>query len=191
MAGVALTVCHLAQAPCRVARVDSLRVRAEPLVKLQRMTSEGFPAFFEAASDSYANDNAASGRWNSADAPDLAREELRRLLPQAESTPGNALFELLDPARGVKVGYLWYGTVSRGTRKVAFLFQLLVLAEYRLQGYGLQAMEAFEHEAQTTGHHSLALNVFASNPGALKLYERVGYIPTSIGMRKELRRGEP
>ncbi len=160
------------------------------MVTLQPMMTADFPAFFEAASDSYANDNVASGRWNEVDAPNLAREETKRLLPQAECTPDNSLFVLLDPERGVGVGYLWYGTMTRGTKRVAFLYQLYVHPQYRRHGYGLQAMQAFELESLRTGHDSLALNVFASNPGALRLYERVGYSPTSIGMRKELTRGD-
>jgi GNAT superfamily N-acetyltransferase len=154
------------------------------------MMPADFPAFFEAASESYANDNVASGRWNKADASTLAREETKRLLPQDERTPDNCLFVLLETERRAEIGYLWYGTMTRGTRKVAFLFQLYVRKQYRRQGYGLQAMHAFELEAMRTGHHSLALNVFASNPGALKLYESVGYSPTSIGMRKELSRDD-
>ena len=154
------------------------------------MMPADFPAFFEAASESYANDNVASGRWNEADALNLAREETKRLLPQDERAPDNYLLVLLDTDRKAGIGYLWYGTMTRGTKKVAFLFQLYVHKQYRRQGYGLQAMRAFELEALRTGHHSLALNVFASNPGALRLYESVGYSPTSIGMRKELTRGD-
>jgi GNAT superfamily N-acetyltransferase len=154
------------------------------------MMPADFPAFFEAVSESHANDNVASGRWNEADAPTLAREETERLLPQNEGTPNNFLFVLLDTESKASIGYLWYGTVTRGAKRVAFLFQLYVHKQFRRQGYGLQAMHAFELQALHTGHHSLALNVFASNPGALKLYEHVGYTPTSIGMRKELTRGD-
>ena len=160
------------------------------MLTLQPLMQADFPAFFEAASQSYANDNVASGRWNEADALDLACEETKRLLPQEERTADNSLFVLLDTEKSTDVGYLWYATMARGTKKVAFLFQLYVNKQHRRQGYGLQAMRAFELEAQRTGHHSLALNVFASNPGALKLYESVGYSPTSIGMRKELSRSD-
>jgi ribosomal protein S18 acetylase RimI-like enzyme len=158
------------------------------VISLQRMAESEFPAFFEAASDSYARDNAASGRWSESDAPSLAREETRRLLPQAEMTPDTELFVIRDTTSSTAVGYVWYGSLTRGTKKVAFLFQLYIHPQYRRQGFGRQALAAFEEEARNTGHDSLGLNVFATNPGAVKLYESVGYIPTSIGMRKELTR---
>jgi ribosomal protein S18 acetylase RimI-like enzyme len=160
------------------------------VVTLQPMLPRDFPAFFEVASESYAKDNVASGRWDEADALALAREETKRLLPKDEQSPDNHLFVLRDDERLVAVGYLWYGTLQRGSKKVAFLFQLHVLEQFRGLGYGRQAMRAFEFEALQTEHHSLALNVFASNPVALKLYESVGYSPTSIGMRKALTRSD-
>jgi hypothetical protein len=106
------------------------------VISLQRMAESEFPAFFEAASDSYARDNAASGRWSESDAPSLAREETRRLLPQAERTPDNELFVIRDTTSSTAVGYVWYGSLTRGTKKVAFLFQL-----YILRSTGAKALE--------------------------------------------------
>jgi GNAT superfamily N-acetyltransferase len=154
------------------------------------MGEADFPAFFDTASESYARDNVASGRWNEVDAPALAREETRKLLSLDEKTPDNHLFLLRAPDINADVGYLWYGTLTRGTQRVAFLFQLFIHAHCRRRGYGREALQAFEHHASGTGHHSLALNVFASNRGARQLYEGVGYSPTSIGMRKELALGD-
>jgi hypothetical protein len=88
------------------------------------MAAAEFAAFFEVASDSYAKDNVANGRWNAADAPTLAREETKRLLPGDEKTAENLLFVLRDAALEAEVGYLWYGTMVRGTKKIAFLFQI-------------------------------------------------------------------
>ena len=148
------------------------------------MRDAEFPAFFKAASNSYARDNAATGRWTENDAPVLASEELKRLLPLGEKTPDHYLFVLHDPSAAADVGYMWYATQARATSRVAFLFQLYVHEQSRRQGYGRQALVAFEHHALDTGHNSLALNVFATNSGALRLYEAAGYSPTSIGMRK-------
>jgi ribosomal protein S18 acetylase RimI-like enzyme len=148
------------------------------------MNASDFPAFFETASNSYARDNAASGRWPEHDAPSLAREETKRLLALDEKTPDNFLFVLHASGASTDVGYLWYGTHVRGASRVAFLFQLYIHEQYRRQGYGRQALLAFERHALNAGHDALALNVFASNQGALLLYESAGYSPTSIGMRK-------
>ena len=151
------------------------------------MKEGDFPAFFEAAVESYTKNNVAGGRWNAADAPALAREETQRLLPQNERTADNRLFVLEDKDREAEVGYLWFGTMTRGTKKVAYLYQLHVHAQFRRKGYGHQAMRAFEREAHASGHDALALTVFAANSGAHRLYESVGYRASSIVMRKELR----
>ncbi|MCU0951692.1 MAG: GNAT family N-acetyltransferase [Burkholderiaceae bacterium] len=132
------------------------------MVILQRMDASEFLAFFEAVSDSYARDNAASGRWRESDASSLAREETGRLLPQAEKTPDNELFVIRSTEHNASVGYVWYGSMVRGTKKVAFLFQLYIHPQYRRQGFGKQALAAFEEEARNTGHD--ALNLYVLQP---------------------------
>jgi GNAT superfamily N-acetyltransferase len=154
------------------------------------METAAFAAFFEVACDSYAKDNVANGRWNASDAPALAREETKRLLPDGEKTAENCLFVLRDTDLNAEVGYLWYGTMSRGTKKIAFPYQIYIHAEFRRKGYGRQAMHAFETEALRSAHNSLALNVSAVNADALRLYEAVGYNASSLVMRKELQRSD-
>ena len=160
------------------------------MLALIPMEAAAFAAFFEVASDSYAKDNVANGRWNPTDASTLAREETKRLLPEGERTAENHLFLLRDTDLNVEVGYLWYGTMIRGTKKVAFLFQIYIHAPFRRKGYGRQAMHALEREALGSQHDALALNVSALNADALRLYEAVGYSASSMVMRKELRRSD-
>ena len=155
------------------------------MLALIPMEAAEYAAFFEVASESYAKDNVANGRWNAADASTLAREETKRLLPADEKTAENHLFVLQDADLNVEVGYLWYGTLARGTKKVAFLFQIYIHAQFRRKGYGRQAMQAFENEALRGEHNALALNVSAINTDALRLYEAVGYSASSMVMRKE------
>ena len=160
------------------------------MLALVPMGAAEYAAFFEVASDSYARNNVAEGRWNAPDAPALAREETKRLLPEGEKTAENQLFVLRDADLNAEVGYLWYGTMARGTKRVAFLFQIYVHSQFRRRGYGRQAMQAFEQEALSSGHNSLALNVSALNTDALRLYETVGYSASSMVMRKEPRRSD-
>jgi ribosomal protein S18 acetylase RimI-like enzyme len=155
------------------------------LLALVTMTTAEFAAFFELASESHARDNVANGRWSPADAPALAREESKRLLPEGEKTAGNYLFVLRDPEANAEVGYLWYGTVARGTKKVAFLYQVYIHAQFRRKGLGRQAMYAFEEAALGSEHDELALNVSAANLAARRLYEAIGYSESSIAMRKQ------
>ena len=158
------------------------------LLALIPMDAEAFATFFEVAAASYAQDNVANGRWNASDALTLAREETKRLLPEDEKTADSYLFVLRDTDLNAEVGYLWYGTMARGTKKIAFLYQIYIHAPFRRKGYGRQAMHAFETEALKGEHDALALNVSALNADALRLYEAVGYTASSLVMRKEPRR---
>ncbi len=96
------------------------------MLALVPMETAEFAEFFEVAANSYAADNIANGRWNASDALDLAREESKRLLPEGEKTVENYLFVLRDTGQQSDVGYLWYGTMTRGTKKVAFLYQIYI-----------------------------------------------------------------
>lgn len=154
------------------------------------MDSTAFAEFSEVAASNYAKDNVANGRWNAADAPTLAKEETQRLLPDGEKTKDNFLFVLRDTDANAEVGYLWYGTMVRGTKKVGFLYQIYLHTQFRRQGYGRQAMQAFEAEALKSQHNALALNVSAVNADARRLYEATGYGTSSLTMLKDLRRSD-
>ena len=150
------------------------------------MREESFERFFELAVHSYAEDNVASGRWSAQDAVLQARAEATRLLPQGLATKDNDLYEIRSPASGEIVGYLWGGSLNRGVRKVAFIFQLYVLPEFRRRGHARSALQAYEAIARRGGFDSVALNVFGSNTVAQELYRSLGFAVTSIGMQKDL-----
>jgi ribosomal protein S18 acetylase RimI-like enzyme len=156
------------------------------MTKLVRMREESFERFFELAVHGYAEDNAASGRWSWQDAVLLARTETTRLLPQGLATKDNDLFEIQLPRSGEIVGYLWAAALNRGVKKVAYIYQLYVLPEFRRQGHARRALQQYEAMARQGGFGSVALNVFGSNTGAQTLYRSLGFAVTSIGMHKDL-----
>jgi len=156
------------------------------MTKLVRMREESFERFLELAVHGYAADNVASGRWSSEDAVLLARAETARLLPQGFATKDNDLFEIQSPMSGEIVGYLWAAALHRGVKRVAYIYQLYVLPEFRRQGHARRALQQYEATARQGGFGSVALNVFGSNTGAQALYRSLGFAVTSIGMHKDL-----
>jgi len=160
------------------------------MTELVRMREESFERFFELVVHSHAEDNVASGRWSSQDAVLQARTEATRLLPQGFATKDNDLFEIQLPASGEVVGYLWAGALNRGAKKVAYIYQLYVLPEFRRQGHARKALQSYEAIARQGGFGSVALNVFGSNTGAQMLYRSLGFAITSIGMHKDLARDD-
>jgi len=156
------------------------------MLALIPMTKDEFPTFFETVAESHANDNIVAGRWNSTIALALAKDEIKRLLPGNEITPKNYLFVLQDTDLQCSLGYLWYGCITQASQKIAFLYQLYIHPQFRRQGYGRQAMIAFENEALDRGFTTLALHVFATNGAAYRLYQSDGFSASSITMRKEI-----
>jgi ribosomal protein S18 acetylase RimI-like enzyme len=153
---------------------------------LVSMGERSYRSFFEVAVKSYAEDNVASGRWSAQDALALAQVETERLLPQGHATPDHFLFEIRESLGGQLLGYLWAAALNRGIKKVAFIYQLQVLPQFRRQGHGRAALQEFAVIAKGLGFESVALNVFGSNAGAQALYRSLGFVTTSISMQKNL-----
>ncbi|MCJ1679537.1 GNAT family N-acetyltransferase [Streptomyces sp. APSN-46.1] len=101
-------------------------------------------------------------------------------LPRGLATPGVTLAVL--EAAGAPVGTLWVAPLGEG----AYVFDVDVAAEYRGRGYGRDLMRLAERTALADGHRTLALQVFADNTPALRLYDSLGYRPTRINYAKAL-----
>ncbi len=154
------------------------------------MREESFERFFELAVRTHAEDNVASGRWSSQDAMRQARRDAARLLPQGLGTKDNDLFDIQIRGSGEIAGYLWTAAVDRGVKKVAYIYQIYVLPEFRRQGHARRALQSYEAMARQGGFGSVALNVFGSNYVAQTLYHSLGFAVTSIGMHKDLARDD-
>jgi ribosomal protein S18 acetylase RimI-like enzyme len=155
------------------------------------MRAATYPAFFEAAVASYADDNVTSGRWDAADALALARAETARLLPDGLDTPSHQLFEIHDEADDRVAGYLWLASQRRGQALVAFVYQLIVLPEHRRRGHARAALREAAAVAAAAGHERIELHVFAHNVAAQALYRSVGFELTSLNMAMPLSPPDP
>ena len=153
---------------------------------LEPMPPEQFEEFTNVASASHAADSVATGRWLEHEAESLARAELARLLPQQAATPDHHFYEIKPSPAGPRLGFVWVGTMPRGSIRVAFVFQLFVYPEHRRQGHGRAALVQVEKLAEARGLTGIALNVFGSNSAAQALYRSLGYSVTSLSMHKPL-----
>lgn len=150
------------------------------------MRADQFDAFIALAAENYARDNVASGRWLEADALALARSETATLLSRGIDTEGHSLFEIVPPDIGTTVGYLWLSSIQRGSLSVAYVYQILVLPEFRRHGYGRAALLEAEAMSRAAGHGAIGLTVFASNSAARALYASLGYQPMNLSLTKGL-----
>ena len=153
---------------------------------LEPMPPERFAEFAATAIASHAADNVASGRWQAHESERLAREELERLLPQQAATPDHHFYSIKSDPAGPVLGFVWLGSVPRGSTRAAFLFQIFVYAQHRRQGHGRAALAQVEELARAMGSGVVALNVSGSNSGAQALYRSLGYVVTNLSMHKPL-----
>lgn len=135
---------------------------------LQEMTRAEFDEFHGRMADDYAAELAAAGL-----APDEARTtsrtQLAELIPEGLASPGQEFFTAWVAEQ--PVGHLWLST----QRPMAFVYDIVVRDEQRRKGYGAAIMNAGAVWSRDHGHVALGLNVFAHNPGARVLYDRLGY----------------
>ena len=102
------------------------------------------------------------------------------------TTPEQYLFAIVDGVEGHQVGSLWYGIRDEGGHRFAYLNDIWIAENYRRQGYSAAAMAAFEKSVAARGIDRILLHVFAHNPAAQALYDKVGYATSGIFLRKRL-----
>ena len=160
--------------------------REQTVNTLKVMPIERFDAFLEASARSQVSDNVASGRWSAQDAAQRARSELNGLLPQGLATPGHHVYEIMGAENGPVVGFIWFGSMPRGSATVAFVFQLFIYPMHRRQGLARAALLEVEALARGLGFPAIALNVSGSNTSAQALYRSLGYAVMHMSMNKPL-----
>ncbi|WP_433744410.1 GNAT family N-acetyltransferase [Falsibacillus pallidus] len=60
--------------------------------------------------------------------------------------------------------------------RAAWIHRLAVYPDYQGRGLGKQLLHFAEDLAQQKGYECLRLDVYSGNPGAIRLYEKTGYI---------------
>lgn len=69
----------------------------------------------------------------------------------------------------------------------AFIYELIVLPEYRVKGYGRKLMDEAHTWAKTRNLTSIELNVLSNNHSAKAFYERNGFEEYQVKLRKEIK----
>jgi mycothiol synthase len=108
-----------------------------------------------------------------AEAEAESARQLDQLLPEGVHSPGQFLFKAVDD--GVEVGLLWLAMPGTMHPSMAWVAEIDVLPQHQSQGHGTTMMLAAEREMLARGVDRLGLNVFGTNHGARRLYERLGY----------------
>ncbi|PRX99780.1 GNAT family N-acetyltransferase [Allonocardiopsis opalescens] len=93
---------------------------------------------------------------------------------------------LVAEADGAVAGYIRLKPVTRlaENRHVLGVFGLAVAEAARGRGVGGALLDAAERRARAKGHRKLSLRVLGTNTGAVRLYERHGYLREGLLVRE-------
>lgn len=132
--------------------------------------------------------------WHSLDEAERARlrpEEVKDALRETHSLllarQGNHVL-VGENAQGERLALLWLG-VNRNLvsgEDEAWIFNVSVVPEHQNKGLGRALMAHAEDWARKEGFRVIGLLVSCHNERARALYEKLGFRPTNIIMRKEL-----
>jgi len=156
------------------------------MVRLVPMSENEYSVYLEKTIPNYAADNVNAGYWQEKDALERSRKSFENLLPDGVNTKDQYLFHVEDPETGQRVGVIWLNARTKSPRPSGFIYDIEIDETYRGKGYGKQAMLAIEEKARELGLQSIELHVFAHNPVAMGLYEKIGYKVKSQNMTKVL-----
>jgi GNAT superfamily N-acetyltransferase len=169
---------ELASAPGFVTRATNMALAlggeiGDPgAVELRAMSQEEFDSFLAFSVEDYIGELTSAGM-----SPESARrqgeQQMAELIPAGLESPGQSFFTAW--VGQTSVGTLWLST----ERPLAFVYDILVDEAQRRRGYGEAIMNAGARWCRDQGHPALGLNVFAHNPGARALYDKLGYRVTA------------
>ncbi len=156
-------------------------------VRFVPFTEADFQAWLVQAIPAFALTNVEDGRWSLAESIVKSQEAHAALLPQGLATPGQFFVHLHDAGSGARVGMLWWAEAPKGGSLEAYVYSLEIDESARRRGHARAALAELERVACEHGVQQLGLHVFGHNHGARRLYESMGFEPTSITLRKVLR----
>lgn len=156
------------------------------MIELVEMPRKRFPPYRENLVREYARDKVRAGVWSPEEAPRRAEADVDDLLAEETDTEGHSLYLLRDRSEGVEVGVVWLAVRDSGVGRTGWIYDIEVYEAFRRKGHGTRAIQAVEKKAAELGAEKLELHVFGHNPGAMALYERSGFTPTSVVMSKRL-----
>lgn len=161
-----------------------------PTIRLQPIDPERFETTLERAAAQYADEQVRAGRWSAGEAAERARKALAQLLPRGVNTPNHHLLDIVDDGTGEIVGTLWYAEKRADGPPHAYVYDIQILDEHRRRGCACAAFARLEERVREAGLGSIRLNVYGHNDAARSLYEKLGFEPVSIVMRKDLTRSK-
>jgi ribosomal protein S18 acetylase RimI-like enzyme len=119
-------------------------------------------------------------------AEEMAREQVRSLLPNGVETQDQYLFWIEDADTGTRAGLLWFARETRQGEQTAFIYDIEIFDAFRRRGYASAALHLLEEKAREVGAATISLHVFGNNTSARDLYRKLGFEETHVMMAKSV-----
>lgn len=132
------------------------------------MSESGFEECRRYVAEDYARGKVGAGQWPESDALRRAEAEIASLLPEGVASKGHCLYEIEDGA--ATVGKIWFHVREDEGGPRAWIFDFVILEEFRGKGFGSRALSAAEMKAKELVAEEMGLHVFSHNEAAARLY---------------------
>ncbi len=156
------------------------------MICLKRMSEETFEVFKKDSQIGFAKNLASSEDISFEEALKHADQQFQRLVSKGIETQGQLFFDVFENQKNQPIGYLWLGLQERFGKKVASVNDIKIEVGYRGKGYGKALMKLVDDEARSARATRVRLHVFNHNEVAKQLYLSMGFIQTSLDMKKDL-----
>ena len=156
-------------------------------IYFQQITTEEYQDWFDYSTTNYANDKVQAKQWSAEEALERAKKETTNYLADGINTPNHYIYHIVAHDSNVRVGCLWWFLTERCDRRIGFIFDIHIFQQYQRQGFAKSALQHLEEVVLEKQVEALSLHVFAFNTGAYNLYKKLGYVPTSFSMTRELK----
>jgi GNAT superfamily N-acetyltransferase len=157
---------------------------AGTMVQLEPMSDDDVRAFLERAIPRRAERFVARGIWTPGRAQEASREIYRRRFPGGRAPPSERLCHIVAASGPGRVGEVWYSVEELGGVVQFWVEWIWVDPLHRRRGYARGALSSLEEEARRIGAPRMGLDVWLDNPGAVRLYETLGYGPIRMSLVK-------
>lgn len=112
---------------------------------------------------------------NHLDGKGLDADVMERLIPGLQACTNGLILLAVQVGEAVGLAICFRGFATFQARPIINIHDLAVRSGWRGKGIGSRLLKAVEEEALKSSCSKITLEVLDRNPGARKLYERMGY----------------
>lgn len=152
--------------------------------KLKEMNEEEFDQYLAYFIPDYAKDVSENFMIPLEKALEESKNLMGDLFPDKQNSADQHIYNIYSLEDEKNIGVIWYNIQTESNK--AYIYHILIHEAFRKRGFASLVLEELEGTMRSEGVTSMGLNVFGNNPGAQRVYEKLGYQPASVAMGKRI-----